>query len=290
LSEEYSTDAAPPAEEIAPQPDDLPESDEPEERRGRPGWVAPAWFLFGVIVGIISFAAYNTLLAKPPSAATKVESVDSTAAMRAAARDGVLEAIATLQAGGGQSAAQGPQVVGDDTFSIRAANQLGDPGAPITLIEFADYQCPYCKRYHDAINPALLKQYVDSGKINFVYKHSAFLGQESVWAAQAAECAADQGKFWEYHDLLYAKQNGENVGLFTKDNLIAYAKEIDLDSAQFDPCLQNDETLPRVAVDTQEGRQVGVTGTPTFFINGKPLVGAQPLQVFQDQINTLLGQ
>ena len=136
----------------------------------------------------------------------------------------------------------------------------------------------------------MLQSYIDSGKVNFVYKHSAFLGQESVWAAQAAECAADQGKFWEYHDLLFDKQNGENVGLFTKEKLIAYAKELNLDAAKFDPCLQQDETLQRVISDTQEGRQVGVTGTPTFFINGKPMVGARPAQAFQAQIDAALGQ
>ena len=136
----------------------------------------------------------------------------------------------------------------------------------------------------------VLQSYVDAGQINIVYKHSAFLGQESVWAAQAAECAADQGKFWEYHDLLFDKQNGENVGTFTKENLMAYAKELGLDSTKFDPCLQNDETYQRVVSDTNEGRQVGVTGTPTFFINGQPLVGAQPAQAFQAQIQAALGQ
>ena len=136
----------------------------------------------------------------------------------------------------------------------------------------------------------VLQSYVDSGKINIVYKHSAFLGQESIWAAQASECAADQGRFWEYHDLLFDKQNGENVGTFTKENLNAYAKGMGLDMAKFEPCLKNDETLARVQADVAEGRQVGVSGTPTFFINGKPLVGAQPLQVFQQQIDAALGQ
>jgi protein-disulfide isomerase len=136
----------------------------------------------------------------------------------------------------------------------------------------------------------VLQSYIDSGKVNLVYKHSAFLGQESVWAAQAAECAADQGKFWEYHDLLFDKQNGENVGTFTKENLVSYAKELGLDVAKFEPCVKNDETLQRVVTDTNEGRQVGVTGTPTFFINGKPLVGAQPAEAFQSQINAALGQ
>lgn len=136
----------------------------------------------------------------------------------------------------------------------------------------------------------VLQSYIESGKVNLVYKHSAFLGQESVWAAQAAECAADQGKFWEYHDLLFDKQNGENVGTFTKENLVSYAKEAGLDVVKFEPCLKNDETLQRVVADTNEGRQVGVSGTPTFFINGKPLVGAQPAQAFQSQINAALGQ
>ncbi len=136
----------------------------------------------------------------------------------------------------------------------------------------------------------VLQSYIDSGKVNLVYKHSAFLGQESVWAAQASECAADQGKFWEYHDLLFDKQNGENVGTFTKENLLTYAKELNLDMAKFEPCLQKDETLPRVSADTEEGRQANVTGTPTFFINGKPLVGAQPAEVFQAAIDAALGQ
>jgi protein-disulfide isomerase len=134
------------------------------------------------------------------------------------------------------------------------------------------------------VKPALLQQYVDTGEAQFVYKHSAFLGPESVWAAQAAECAADQGKFWEYHDLLFQRQKGENQGAFSKDNLIGFAKELGLDMTQFEPCLQDDKTLARVQADTQEGQQFGVRGTPTFFINGKPLVGAQPLEAFQNAI------
>jgi protein-disulfide isomerase len=114
-----------------------------------------------------------------------------------------------------------------------------------------------------------------------VYKHSAFLGPESTWAAQAAECAANQGKFWEYHDLLFNRQKGENQGAFVKDNLLGFAKELSLDMTKFEPCLKNDETLARVQADTQEGQQYGVTGTPTFFVNGKPLVGAQPITAFQ---------
>lgn len=140
------------------------------------------------------------------------------------------------------------------------------------------------------MRPVLFKQYVNTGKVQFVYKHSAFLGQESVWAAQASECAADQGKFWEYHDLLFDRQNGENQGAFTKDKLIGFAKEMNLDMTKFEPCLTNDATLDRVKADTQEGQQAGVRGTPTFFVNGQPLVGAQPVEAFQALIDKELGQ
>jgi protein-disulfide isomerase len=136
----------------------------------------------------------------------------------------------------------------------------------------------------------VLQSYIDSGNVNIVYKQFPFLGQESLWAAQASECAADQGKFWEYHDLLFDKQNGENVGLFTKEKLIAYAKELGLDSAKFDPCLNNDQTLDRVQADAQEARGANVSSTPTFFINGKPLLGAQPAAVFKSQLDAALGQ
>ncbi|HTP09111.1 MAG TPA: thioredoxin domain-containing protein [Anaerolineae bacterium] len=302
MSEQYIPDAPPP-EEIPPIPQVVESSTEAPlvttvaetPTRTAPRWIAPVWFFFGIIVGIVGFAAYNAVIVKPAAPSAQAESVDVNADMKNAAREGVLEAIATLQAGSGQQQPsaqeqQGPQTVASNAFTVRPANRLGNADAKVTIVEFADYQCPFCKRYHDTVGPDLLKQYVDSGKVSFVYKHSAFLGQESIWAAQAAECAADQGKFWEYHDLLFSKQNGENVGTFTKENLMAYAKELGLDSTQFDPCLQNDVTLQRVISDTNEGRQVGVSGTPTFFINGKPLVGAQPLQAFQDQIDALLAQ
>ncbi|MBI5568065.1 MAG: DsbA family protein [Chloroflexi bacterium] len=262
----------------------------PQMRSRVPAWIAPAWFFFGIIVGIVGFAAYTTLSAKPQAAAAPA--LDAVA-MRSAARDGVIEAIATLQAGSGQPSAQQPSeptVVDPGQFTLRPANTLSSPGAQITIVEFSDFQCPFCGRYQQAVHPQLLKQYVESGQVNFVFKHSAFLGQESVWAAQAAECAADQGKFWEFHDLLFSRQNGENQGAFNKDKLSGFAKEMGLDMAKFEPCLTNDETLARVQADTQEGQSAGVRGTPTFFINGQALVGAQPFEAFQNVLAQQLGQ
>lgn len=138
------------------------------------------------------------------------------------------------------------------------------------------------------MKPALFKQYVDTGQVKFVYKHLAILGQESIWAAEAAECAADQDRFWAYHDLIFSRQAGENQGAFSKDKLLALAQELKLDMTRFEPCLKNDETLARVKDDTQEGQQAGVRGTPTFFVNGRAIVGAVPLKNFQQTIEQVL--
>ncbi len=260
--------------------------DETVRQRDKPSrlqrWTAPAWFLLGILVGVVGFAAYTRLNGDP--------NLD-TAAVREAARDGTLDAIATLQAGGSPSSSNAPDAptaAQASSFTTREANRIGDPNAPVTIFEFSDFQCPFCGRFFRTVEAALFRDYVDTGKVTFVYKHFAFLGQESVWAAQASECAADQGKFWEYHDLLFNRQAGENEGVFTKENLLGFANEMRLDRARFEPCLKNDETLDRVQTDMQEGRQANVTGTPTFFINGQPLAGAQPFETFQAVIDPLL--
>ncbi len=255
-----------------------------EEPKRAPRWIAPTWFLLGVVAGAAAFAIYSNVTVKP------APEVDSTA-MRGAARQGVFDAIATLNAPNAQSSSGSsnePVVVDPSKFTVRAANRAGNPNAKVTVIEFSDFQCPYCERFYQTVEARLRQTYVDAGKAIFIYKHSAFLGQESVWAAQAAECAADQGKFWEFHDLLFDRQNGENQGAFTKDKLLGFAQEMKLNMSQFEPCLKNDETLSRVQTDTQEGEQAGVRGTPTFFINGQQFVGAQPFEAFQAAIDKAL--
>ena len=208
-------------------------------------------------------------------------------AIREAARRGTLDALAT------QSANQ-PSVVPSPTvaitYTVRPANRVGRTDAPVRIVEFSDFQCPYCGRFDQDVRPDLFKQYVDTGQVAFVYKHMAILGDESTWAAEAAECAADQGQFWEYHDLLFAHRTGENQGAFAKDKLLGFARDLKLDMAQFEPCLENDQTLNRVQTDTREGQQAGVRGTPTFFINDQPLVGAQPLSSFQSLIQQANGK
>ena len=119
------------------------------------------------------------------------------------------------------------------------------------------------------MEPTLIKDYVDSGKVTIVYKHSAFLGQESVWAAQAAECAADQGKFWQYHDTLFLNQHGENQGAFSRDRLKQIAKDLGLDTAKFNQCLDSGQHDTDVKNSSDSATALGFPGTPAFLLNGQ---------------------
>lgn len=165
---------------------------------------------------------------------------------------------------------------------------LGDSAAGVTLIEYADFQCPFCGRFAKDTEPVVREKYVKTGKIKFVYRDFAFLGPESEWAANAARCAGDQGKFWEYHDYLYSHQNGENRGAFNKDNLKKFGRELGLNDSRFSVCVDNDTYLPIVKKQTLGGRDSGVQGTPTSFINGKSYVGALPAATISDAIEAVL--
>ena len=116
----------------------------------------------------------------------------------------------------------------------------------------------------------------------------AFLGEESGWAAEASECAAEQDAFWEYHDKLFTSQSGENQGAFNKDNLKGFAKDLGLDSAAFDECLDSGKYTQAVQESTQLAQSIGVRSTPAFLINGQPLLGAQPFESFQTIIDQFI--
>jgi protein-disulfide isomerase len=158
---------------------------------------------------------------------------------------------------------------------------LGSPKAPVLVVEWGDYQCPFCGRLFAQVEPQLKKEYVETGKARFAFRDFAFLGQESVDAAMAARCANEQGKFWEYHDKLFSSQQGENEGAFSRDNLKKFARELKLDTAAFNSCLDSEKYLDAVTADTNAGRDAGVSGTPTTFINGRMVNGAQPYDSFK---------
>jgi protein-disulfide isomerase len=159
---------------------------------------------------------------------------------------------------------------------------LGSASAPVTIIEFSDFQCSYCKRFWADTLPKLKEAYVDQGKVRFLYRHFAILGKHSEQAAQAAECAAEQGKFWEYHDQLFKNQGGL---AFTEAKLRQYAREIGLNSGGFDSCLASGKHKKKVERETTAAAYLGGRGTPFFVVNQRHLVGAQPFDVFRKVID-----
>jgi protein-disulfide isomerase len=126
--------------------------------------------------------------------------------------------------------------------------------------------------------------------VRFGYQHFAFLGPESQWTAEASECAAEQDAFWEFHDLVFDRQAGENQGALSKENLKQFAVDLGLDSEAFDSCLDSGKYAALVRTETAGAQSLGVTGTPAFLVNGRPLVGAQPFEVFEQAIEAELGK
>jgi len=168
--------------------------------------------------------------------------------------------------------------------------RLGNPDAPVLIEEFSDFQCPFCARFFRETEARLIQEYVTPGKARFVYRHFAFIGPESVWASQAAECAANQERFWEFHGKLFNNQAGENQGAFSVDRLKRFAQDLGLSTDLFNRCLDANETLDRVRKDTEEAQRLGVRSTPTFFINGAPLLGALPFEEFKAAIESQLAK
>lgn len=171
------------------------------------------------------------------------------------------------------------------TFKITKSDHIrGDFNAPITLVEFSDFECPFCERHFPTMNK-LLDNY--KGKVRLVYKHFPLgFHSNAQKAAEASECADEQGKFWEYHDKIFENQS---TGL-SVDKFKQWAKDLDLNDNKFDDCLDSGKYTVKVQSDLQEGAQKGVDGTPATFINGRLVSGAQPYETFKQVIDNLLNQ
>jgi protein-disulfide isomerase len=229
-----------------------------------------AGFLLRPLVPVAQFAA------QPPRALS-----DQGAQPAPTVTGGPIAAAEATQAA--EQAATLMQAVVGQTRHFR-----GSADAPVTLIEFSDFQCPYCGRFAVETFPAIDDAYIASGQVRVGYQHFAFLGDESRWAAEAAECAGEQQAFWEYHDLLFTSQSGENQGAFSKDNLKTFAQSLGLDAQVFNGCLESGRYAGLVAGETQAAQQLGVRSTPTFLVNGRPVLGAQPFDVFAEYIDAAL--
>lgn len=162
----------------------------------------------------------------------------------------------------------------------------GDPNAKVKIIEFGDLRCPFCDQFFKTTEPQIISDYVKTGKAVFYFRHYEFLGPASIVAGNAAECANEQGKFWDFHNYLYQNQPSESdTSLYTTDKLTAVAQSLGLDANQFRSCLDSKKYDKNVSDDLAAGQKAGVNGTPTVFINGLPIVGAQPYSAFQTVID-----
>ncbi|MEI7846890.1 MAG: thioredoxin domain-containing protein [Chloroflexota bacterium] len=168
-------------------------------------------------------------------------------------------------------------------------NGMGDPNAPVKIIEYSDFQCPYCAKFVTQTEQQLIDAYVATGKVYFEY-HSfgEFIGAESARAAEAAYCAGDQEKFWDMHDIIFANQTGENVGAFTDKRLSAFATKLGLDETKFNDCFNNGKYASQVKQDGLDAAKAGVKATPSFLVNGTLVEGAQAFAAFQTEIDALL--
>ena len=172
---------------------------------------------------------------------------------------------------------------------------MGASDAPITIIEFGDYQCPNCKKWFLNTKPDIVTNYIDSGKAKLVFMDIAFLGRDSVPASIATYCAEEQGKYWDYHGFLYSNQLSIDNGWANSDSLKGYASNLGLNMDMFVSCLDSAKYQKRVQFNTEEAQNNGITGTPTFFIVGQDgmqekVIGPQPFSVFEKIIESMLKQ
>lgn len=168
------------------------------------------------------------------------------------------------------------------------AASKGDENAPVTIVEFTDFQCPYCTRYIVDTHSQIDDEYISKGKVRFLIRDLPLpFHTNSSKASQAARCAGDEGKYWEMHDLIFDKQSDWSTGDPT-EKMITYASDIGISGNNFSDCLKNEKYKAAVEEDLAMAQELGVSGTPGFFINGKLLIGAQPFSAFQQVIDEQL--
>lgn len=170
---------------------------------------------------------------------------------------------------------------------------LGPADAPVVVREFADFQCPVCKVFSDTVQPSIINDYVKTGKVRYEFHFFNVIdmntgGTESLHAAMAALCAANQGEFWDYHQILFANQQGEASGAFSDTRLKAFAASLGLDTAKFNSCLDKQETKAAVTADEALAKTLNINGTPALFVNGKQVINPLDYASVKDAIDTAL--
>ena len=185
--------------------------------------------------------------------------------------------VAMMLGGGGASA---------DSLPTASNNMKGSANAPVEIENWSDFQCPACKMFAETIEKQLAQTLIPEGQVRLVFRQMAFMGDESVQAASASECAAEQGQFWPYHDRLFAEQKARNSGAFSKANLKRYGAELGLEAASFYGCVDNNLAVARILSEGQIAKQKGVQKTPTLFVNGRKIEGVPTWEMMQQAISS----
>lgn len=226
-----------------------------------------------IAAGIVVAGIAAAFLLSPPTNATEAKSTDANADPNARRNQEIISQLKT------------PTMVN--------APALGSADARVTIVEFGDYQCTWCHRWHQSTKDAVIADYVDTGKVRFLFKDfpiNDLSDRASSLAAEASYCAADQGKYWDYHDELYDNWEGENTGWVTKSSLRQFATDIGLDEEQFSECLDSGRHNDLVRANYNLAAAAGLSATPSFIVlvDGevpKLIRGAHPYTTFQQVID-----
>lgn len=205
------------------------------------------------------------------------------------AYDAQVEAIRAQRAAEAQQPPAPPTPSGPVDVPTEGWPTIGDPDAPVTIVEYTDFQCPYCGRHVAQTFPQIKENYIDTGLVRYVFKDFPLsFHLEAEPAALAARCAHDQEAFMEMHEVLFSRQGEWGGQSNVTDIFVGYADELGLDTAVFSECVNSDKYVTAVQADLAEGSQIGVTGTPSFLINGNLVVGALPYSTFEQAIESAL--
>jgi protein-disulfide isomerase len=166
---------------------------------------------------------------------------------------------------------------------------LGEADAPVVMVAYSEFQCPFCGKFARDTQPALVEKYVEDGTLRIEWRDFPYLGPESAFAARAGRAAAAQGRFWEFERAMYADQLPPNSGGLDEEHVIGVAQDLGLDVDRFRADLASPEIARAVEEDFAQGQAIGVTGTPAFVVNGIPVIGAQPIHVFEQTIEKAAG-
>jgi protein-disulfide isomerase len=249
----------------------------PQPSAGREIVIRPVHLLIGVLT-VLALVLGLVLLTRlfEPEPQTAVAPLPGSAPIQVQPGSAPIQ----IQPGGGQVAVPAGQVVYPSGANRTDSTPEGFPAegradAPVTALIFSDFQCPYCRQFAQDILPGLREKWINTGKLRIIWRDMAIRGAESEAAGAAALCAHEQGRFWAYHDLLFARQQGQNEGAFSATALKALAPEAGrIQPEIFNQCVDSARYLPAVKASTQDATgTLKLTGTPTFFINGQKTEG-----------------